>query len=225
MAADHMYRGADWRHAPEGLTRLVMNDDHQPRYEHEITLVPLPTEVRRARRFARCVLQEQQISAERIGTAELLVSELVTNAVKTTGGTRLPAPRQTANDHHRLIGLRLSLIKRSVVIEVRDGSDKPPVLQEQSLDSEDGRGLVVVESMSSQWSYFPLSSGGKIVWCELRVTRPAEADDVRFLPAPLPRRTRGSRPGFSTVVMTDPELLRRVRDGLVALDCAEETAQ
>jgi hypothetical protein len=77
------------------------------------------------------------------------VSELVTNAVKTTGGTRLRAPCQTANDHHRLIGLRLSLIKRSVVIEVRDGSDKPPVLQEQSVDSEDGRGLVVVESMSS----------------------------------------------------------------------------
>jgi hypothetical protein len=150
------------------------------------------------------VLQEQQISAERIGTAELLVSELVTNAVKTTGGTRLPAPCQTANDHYRLIGLRLSLIKRSVVIEVRDGSDKPPVLQEQSVDSEGGRGLVVVESMSSQWSYFPLSSGGKIVWCELRVTRPAETDDVRFLPAPLPRRIRGSRPGVPTVVMTDP---------------------
>jgi hypothetical protein len=48
---------------------------------------------------------------------------------------------------------------------------------------------------------------------------------VRVLPAPLPRRARGSRPGFSAVAMTDPELLRRVRDGLVALDCAEETAQ
>lgn len=149
------------------------------------------------------------------------MSELVTNAVKTTGGTLLPAPCQPANDRLRLIGLRLSLIARSVIIEVRDSSDKPPVLQEQSVDSEEGRGLLVVASMSSQWSYLPLSSGGKIVWCELRFARPAGADDAIFLPAPLPRRIRGSRPASSTVVMNDPELLRRVRDGLLALDCAE----
>jgi Histidine kinase-like ATPase domain len=198
-----------------------MNDDHQPRYEHELTLVPLPTEVRRARRFARCVLQERRISAERIGTAELLVSELVTNAVKTSV-TRLRTPYRMANDHLRLISLRLSLISRSVVIEVQDSSDKPPVLREQCLDSEEGRGLAVVESMSSQWSYFPLSSGGKVVWCELRIARPTAADDVMILPKPLPRRARGSRPGFAMVIMNDPEVLRRVRDGLLALDYGEE---
>jgi hypothetical protein len=111
------------------------------------------------------------------------------------------------------------------VIEVRDGSDKPPVLQEQCLDSEEGRGLAVVESMSSQWSYFPLSSGGKVVWCELHIARPASADDVVVIPTSLPKRRRSSRTPFSTVVMNDPELLRRVRDGLLALDYGEETAQ
>jgi hypothetical protein len=201
-----------------------MKDDHQPRYEHELTLVPLPTEVRRARRFARCVLEEQRISAERIGTAELLVSELVTNAVKTISRASLRTPRQPADEQLRLISLRVSLIARSVVIEVRDSSDKPPVLQEQCLDSEEGRGLAVVESMSSQWSYFQLSSGGKVVWCELHVARSA-ADNMMFLPAQLPRRRRGSRRAFTTVVMNDPELLRRVRDGLLALDCDEETVQ
>jgi anti-sigma regulatory factor (Ser/Thr protein kinase) len=51
--------------------------------EHEITLAPLLTEVRRARQFARFVLQKRNIAPDRIETAELLVSELVTNAVKT----------------------------------------------------------------------------------------------------------------------------------------------
>ncbi len=199
-------------------------NDYQPRYEHELTLVPLLTEVRRARRFTRSVLQEQRIPAERVGTAELLVSELVTNAVKMSTA-RLRAPRQAANDHFRLIGLRLSLIAHSVVIEVRDGSDKPPVLQEQSLYSEEGRGLAVVASMSSRWSYFPLRSGGKIVWCELHIARQAAADDVIFLSGPLPRRGRNSRPAFAAVVMNDPVLLQRVRDGLLALDCDEEAAQ
>src|SRR6266511_3985267 len=135
-----------------------MNDDHQPRYEHELTLAPLPTEVRRARRFARLVLQERRIAPERIGTAELLVSELVTNAIKMTRITKLLTPYRTVHDHFRLTTLRLSLVAGSVVIEVRDSSDNPPVLQEQCLDSEDGRGLAVVESMSSQWNYFRLTS-------------------------------------------------------------------
>ena len=202
-----------------------MNDDHQPRYEHELTLVPLPTEVRRARQFARYVLQQQRIAPERIGTAELLVSELVTNAVKTTSMTKLPAPYGPVHDHFRLIRIRLSLVDRSVVIEVQDGSDKPPVLQEQRLDSEDGRGLAVVESMSSRWDYFLLSSGGKVVWCELRVSRPAADDDVLVLPGPLPRRGHNERPVFPAAVMNDPELLRRVRDGLLALDVGEEWAR
>ncbi len=111
-----------------------------------------------------------------------------------------------------------------MVIEVRDGSDKPPVLQEQCLDSEEGRGLAVVTSMSSQWSYFPLRSGGKVVWCELHMARPAGADDLAVIQAPLPKRSRSSRKPFATVVMNDPELLRRVRDGLIALDYGEEAA-
>ena len=200
-----------------------MNNDHQPRYEHELTLAPLPTEVRRARRFTRFVLQERRIAPERIVTAELLVSELVTNAVKMTRVTKLPAPYRTVHDYFRLISLRLSLVASSVVIEVRDGSDNPPALQEQCLDSEDGRGLAVVESLSSQWNYFRLSSGGKVVWCELHVARPAAGDDMVTVPNPLPRRSSSGRATFPSVVVThDRKLLQRVRDGLAALDTDTE---
>jgi hypothetical protein len=202
-----------------------MKEDHLPRSEHELTLVPVLTEVRRARRFAHYVLRERQIPEDRIEAAELLVSELVTNAVKTTSTMKLRPPRRMPNDHFWVIRLRLSLLACSIIIEVQDGSDKPPVRQEQSLDSEEGRGLAVVEWMSSQWNYFRLSSGGKVVWCELLIPQLAAADEVVALPRPLPRRIRSGRPASPVVVMKDPELLRRVRDGLVALDADEEAAQ
>jgi len=79
--------------------------------------------------------------------------------------------------------------------------------------------------MSAKWNYFLLSSGGKVVWCELRVSRPAADDDVLVLPGPLPRRGHNERPVFPAAVMNDPELLRRVRDGLLALDVGEEWAR
>ncbi len=202
-----------------------MNDDHRPPGGHELTLVPLLTEVGRARRFARFVLQEQQIPEDRIAAAELLVSELVTIAVKTTSMMKLRPPGRTANDHFWVIRLRLSLLASSIFIEVQDSSDKPPVLLGQSAESEEGRGLAVVDCMSSQWNYFRLSRGGKVVWCELPVPQLAAPDQVVALPGPLPRRIRSGRPVPPVVVRSDPELLRRVRDGLLALDADEEAAQ
>ena len=202
-----------------------MNDDYRPRGEHELALVPLLTEVGRARRFARFVLQEHHIPEDRIAAAELLVSELVTNAVKTISTIKSAPRRQTANDHFWVIRLRLSLLACSIFIEVQDSSGKPPVPLEQSAESEEGRGLAVVDRMSSQWDYFRLSRGGKVVWCELPVPPLAAAGQVVALPGPLPRRIRSGRPVPPIVVRSDPELLRRVRDGLIALDAGEEATQ
>jgi hypothetical protein len=84
-------------------------------------------------------------------------------------------------------------------------------------DSEEGRGLFLVNSMSAQWDYLPLSGGGKVVWCVLDVARQAAADDVIILLSSLPRRSGSHRPARQIEIMTDPELLRRVRDGLLAL--------
>jgi hypothetical protein len=84
-----------------------MNNVRQPEGEHELRLVPSPAEVGRARQFVRYVLQERQIAPGRIATAELLVSELVTNAVKMTG-TIQPGPavrrgRQSYSAHYLTI--------------------------------------------------------------------------------------------------------------------------
>jgi Histidine kinase-like ATPase domain len=203
-----------------------MNDVQQLQCEHELRLVPSLTEVGRARLFARCVLQERHIAPDRIATAELLVSELVTNAIKTTRIMKLHPPCSDIHDHIRSIILRLRLIPRSVAIEVRDGSEDPPVLREQRLDSEEGRGLFLVESMSARWDYFHLSSGGKVVWCELDIARQASASDMTALLSSLPRRSRkGGQPSRPLKVMSDPEILRRVRDGLLALSTDDEPGQ
>jgi anti-sigma regulatory factor (Ser/Thr protein kinase) len=194
--------------------------------EHGITLAPLLTEVRRARQFARFVLQKRHIAPDRIETAELLASELVSNAVKAACGTMLRPVHNNDRGHARSISLRLRLVARFVAIEVRDSSDRLPVLQEQCPDSEDGRGLLVVDSMSTRWDYSRLSSGGKVVWCVLDVARQVSADDVVVRLSSLPRRRRRSlRPARQIEIMRDPELLRRVRDGLLALGDGEQPGQ
>jgi anti-sigma regulatory factor (Ser/Thr protein kinase) len=210
--------------ALEGAARLAMNDVHRPACEHELGLVPSFTEVGRARRFARRVLQERQIAPDRIAAAELLVSELVTNAIKTTSVMKLRSSCSEVHDHRRSIILRLRLVPRSVAIEVRDCSEDPPVLREQSPDSEEGRGLFLVASMSARWDYFRLSSGDKVVWCELDIARKVSANDVKVMLSSLPQRSRGSRQVRPLEIMTDPELLRRVRDGLLALGSDEGLA-
>jgi len=203
-----------------------MNDVHQLACEHELRLAPSLAEVGRARQFARYVLQARHIAADRIATAELLVSELVTNAVKVTSTMKPCPPCDAARDHIQPIVLRLRLVARIVAIEVADGSEQPPVLRQQDLDSEEGRGLLLVESMSARWDYFRLSGGGKVVWCELDVARQVSASDRTVLLGSLPRRSRSStRSARRLEAMTDPVLLRRVRDGLLALGSEEEPAR
>ena len=71
-------------------------------------------------------------------------------------------------------------------------------------------------ALSRKWSYHFPRIGGKVVWCELDSAAPATNDTVK-LPPVLPRRQRSNAPVQPTEVMNDPELLRRVLDGLRAL--------
>jgi len=201
-----------------------MNDVNRLQCEHELRLIPAATEVGRARLFARDVLQERNVAPDRIATAELLVSELVTNAIKTTDVMQLRPSCSAVHDHIRSIILRLRLVPRSVAIEVRDDSEDPPVLREQRLDSEEGRGVFLVASMSARWDYFRLPGGGKVVWCELDIAHQVSANDITIMLSSLPRRNRSNQQARPLVVRTDPELLRRVRDGLLALGSDEELA-
>ena len=77
-------------------------------------------------------------------TAELLVSELVTNAIRASGG--LPDP---------VIRLWLVSDRSNLVIRVWDGSGELPVCQDADPDSGCGRGLLLVEALSKDWGGVP----------------------------------------------------------------------
>ncbi|QIQ01193.1 SpoIIE family protein phosphatase [Streptomyces liangshanensis] len=97
-------------------------------------------------------------------TTELVVSELVTNAVRYAGGP---------------VGLRL--IRENVLIcEVTDPSNtQPRLLRAADLD-EGGRGLFIVANCTTRWGS-RYGRSGKTIWTE-QPFRPRPADEPALLP-------------------------------------------
>ncbi len=55
-----------------------------------------------------------------------------------------------------------------VVILVWDASLLPPVPRDVGDDAENGRGLLLVEALSTRWNwYIPRHLGGKVVWAQI----------------------------------------------------------
>ena len=100
--------------------------------------------------LGRCGL-ERGGDPELVATAVLLTSEIVTNAVRHSGGA--VSVRARCDDH----GLR---------VEVGDSGAGMPRVVEVVEDAISGRGMHLVEALATQWSTTPVD-GGKIVWFEL----------------------------------------------------------
>lgn len=132
-----------------------------------LELRALPSSVRTARMHARAMLNEWCLAAL-ADTAELLVSEIATNAV--CASARIGRQRGTGQLPMRLW---LTSDRRSVLIQVWDADRHQPIPQDLGPDAECGRGLLLVQTLSGQWGFYPPdgpgSRGGKIVWarCEL----------------------------------------------------------
>ncbi len=134
------------------------------------TLVTLPTSPFWARRYTRFFLDSCRGMSEAIvQTAELLVSELVTNAVRFSGD-----PARTLRYSERadasLIMLSLRHFRVGLLIEVYDTDNNPPIRSDPDDYAENGRGLVLVDALSKEWSYFFPPSGGKVVYCLVEIT-------------------------------------------------------
>lgn len=110
-----------------------------------------------------------------IETAELLASELVTNAIKASIAPRRQRGSDTAPDGRAGIALRLGSTGTSLVIEVWDHDDTPPVLEAKDLTAEGGRGLLLVDTLSKRWAYYRPINGGKVVWCEVELPIPTSS--------------------------------------------------
>ncbi|MDP9073058.1 MAG: ATP-binding protein [Actinomycetota bacterium] len=105
---------------------------------------------------ARSISQARHWVAARIDgasaeVAELLVSELVTNAVLHTGTE---------------IEVALASSPAGVRVEVADRSPVRPSPKQYSADAGTGRGLLLVETLATSWGVVP-SATGKVVWFTL----------------------------------------------------------
>src|SRR5258708_26181403 len=126
-----------------------------------LPLGALPSAVSCARGHVRTVALEWGLP-DLAETAELLASELVTNAVQAS--ERL----KTRADHAVVPVVRLWLVsdKSSLVIHVWDGSDEMPVRRNAAIDEESGRGLMLVEKLSSDWGAYRKATA-KVVWVKI----------------------------------------------------------
>jgi serine phosphatase RsbU (regulator of sigma subunit)/anti-sigma regulatory factor (Ser/Thr protein kinase) len=111
------------------------------------------TSAGRARNLVRRPLRRWNLT-ELIPVTELLVSELVTNAVRYAQGK---------------IGLRL-VLEGGLVCEVLDDSAALPRLRYPGDEDERGRGLQIVSQIAQRWGTRRTTSG-KVVWCELPLPR------------------------------------------------------
>ncbi|MGI5512783.1 SpoIIE family protein phosphatase [Streptomyces sp. CA-106131] len=111
----------------------------------------LPTEpaaVSTARHLAAHQLSEWGLE-QLVPTTELIISELVTNAI-----------------HHGAGPIRLRLIQHQVLTcEVFDSKKCYPRLRHARIVDENGRGLFLIAHLSSRWGA-RLESGGKLVWVD-----------------------------------------------------------
>jgi len=133
-----------------------------------LELAALPAAVACARLHARNLLWEWGLDWL-APDAELLVAELTTNAVRVT------AARDDA-----AVRLRLSSDGARVLIEVWDANPWPPLSADRDEDarpghqSERGRGLFLVPTLSARWNwYLTEEPRGKVVWCEIEALPPA----------------------------------------------------
>ena len=112
-----------------------------------------------ARALADLALREWGIPRSMCSDVRLIVTELVTNVIRHAG-----TPPQRIG----LLDVVLDLLPNSTVrVLVWDSSTQLPILRNASADAESGRGLLLVEALSSCWGSYPVAGGGKAVWAQI----------------------------------------------------------
>ncbi|MFH9962756.1 SpoIIE family protein phosphatase [Streptomyces mirabilis] len=162
---DHVLNTLDTHHGEDDIALLMARVQGLPADSvGDWTLPREPRSVGRAREYARTQLTAWDLEPL-VDTAELLVSELVTNALRYGEGE---------------IRLRL-LLDRTLVCEVWDAGLVQPRRRRARDTDEGGRGLQLVGLLSASWGS-RRTPRGKTVWFELPLpdggtplTDPAEA--------------------------------------------------
>jgi anti-sigma regulatory factor (Ser/Thr protein kinase) len=147
---DHVLSTLDTHHGEDDIALLMARVQGLPADSvGDWTLPREPRSVGRAREYARAQLKSWDLEPL-IDTTELLVSELVTNALRYGEGE---------------IRLRL-LLDRTLVCEVWDAGLVQPRRRRARDTDEGGRGLQLVGLLSAAWGS-RRTPRGKTVWFEL----------------------------------------------------------
>lgn len=104
-----------------------------------------------------------------LADARVVVSELVTNALRHGSAAARPSEPHAPCLPSAPIGLRLVRHAAGLRCEVTDPSDSMPTCLAPGDDAEIGRGLCLIAALSCQWGATPLPAGGKCVWADLRM--------------------------------------------------------
>ncbi len=130
------------------------------------------------------------------GTAVLLTSELVTNAVRHEAGQTVMLAITCSCDRLR--------------VDVHDTSRALPAVAEAPGDAEAGRGLLLVATLAAEWGFYR-TPAGKAVYFTLAAQIPPGASMIP--PARSPRPDRAQRRFTGDVCpRIDAELLQDVGD-------------
>ncbi|MET7474729.1 ATP-binding protein [Streptomyces sp. NPDC005648] len=120
--------------------------------------------VPRSRAALRTVLCEWGLGQDVLESAELALSELVTNAL------RVPVP----SDRQVGVGFVYCVETQVLRLEVSDAGGGCPVLRTPDDDETCGRGLLLVEALADRWGVCGREGGiGKTVWAEFKAPRVA----------------------------------------------------
>ncbi|MEU8879567.1 ATP-binding protein [Streptomyces hydrogenans] len=139
------------------------------------TLLPTPVAVPTARRQVRQAIATwpaMPAAQEAVHTAELVVSELVTNAVSYAG--------------HQPISVVAHFSDAVLRVEVSDGSRTPPKPALPDEDSEGGRGLFLIGVLADRFGT-ALTESGKCCWAEIDMAAPPQAEVAAALSLPTQR--------------------------------------
>jgi anti-sigma regulatory factor (Ser/Thr protein kinase) len=118
-----------------------------------VSTAPEPRRVRDLRVLSRAHLNAWGFTADTADTVELLLSEIVTNAVKNTDSQD--------------ITLTLSYADDVVCLDVGDSTPGQPHMRIPGPDDESGRGLLIVNALAKEWG---TSEDGSSVWCTVQRT-------------------------------------------------------
>jgi len=123
-----------------------------------VSLAATPAAAAQARRHVQAAIESWDVAADSY-TAALLTSELVTNAI-----------RHAASPVRLFVTCSCDHLR----VYVHDSSAEWPTPMDTSADAEDGRGLMLVASLSADWGCYRTSAGKAVYFTLALETDPGE---------------------------------------------------